>query len=65
MLGLFFLSVRVGWRLTGLPWTLGNWIQVPAGWLSGSTLLCALLGYWIAQVLHLLADRIPLAWRRL
>lgn len=65
MLGLCFLSVRVGWLLTGLPWTPGSWTQVPARWLRGSTLLCALLGYWIAQVLHLLADRIPLTWRRL
>ncbi|MEF2278372.1 DUF2227 family putative metal-binding protein [Deinococcus sp. YIM 134068] len=32
MLGLFFLSVRVGWRLTGLPWTVGNWSRsLPGG----------------------------------
>ncbi|MBZ9751794.1 metal-binding protein [Deinococcus sp. HMF7604] len=62
VLGLLALLVRVLWEAAGGAWPP---LTVPADLRRPGVLAAAGAGYWAAQALHLVADRIPLTWTRL
>lgn len=62
MLGALLGLTRLAWEAAG-----GQWppLTIPAAVTRPDTLWAAGAGYWAAQALHLIADRIPLRWSRL